>query len=69
MMGKVTDIGWLSSNNSYGGYNSKVEFPYFEGVTGLDPCSWLRRCERYFHHNHITNPEQKLEEVILHLNG
>ncbi|XP_070022199.1 uncharacterized protein [Nicotiana sylvestris] len=40
--------------------------PYFDGV---DPCAWLRKCERFFQHNHITDPQQKLEEEVLHLNS
>ncbi|OIT08230.1 hypothetical protein A4A49_40265 [Nicotiana attenuata] len=50
-------------------YNSRVEFPYFDGAVGADPCSWLRKCERYFHYNHLSMPEQKLEEAVLHLKG
>lgn len=46
--------------------NSKWEIPYFEGV---DPCAWLRKCERFFQYNHITDPQQKQEEVVLHLNS
>lgn len=58
-----------SHHNNHGRYNSRVEFPYFDGIVGADHCSWLRKCERYFHYNHVSNPEQKLEEVVLHLNG
>lgn len=50
-------------------HNSRVEFPYFDGAPGADPCSWLRKCERYFHYNHITEVEEKLELAVLHLNG
>lgn len=49
--------------------NSRVKFPYFDGAGAADPCSWLRRCERYFHYNHITDQVQKLEEAVLHLQG
>ncbi|XP_070024853.1 uncharacterized protein [Nicotiana sylvestris] len=64
---------WVGENrDNPGGRNnghssqSRVEMPYFDGV---DPCAWLRKCERFFQHNHITDPQQKLEEVVLHLNG
>lgn len=50
-------------------YSGRVEFPYFDGATGTDPCSWLRKYERYFHYNGISDPEQKLEEVVLHISG
>ncbi|OIS96729.1 hypothetical protein A4A49_60662, partial [Nicotiana attenuata] len=57
-------------HNHHSNSSSRVdEFPYFDGATGSDPCSWLRRCERYFHFNHITVAEHKLEEAVLHLNG
>lgn len=46
-----------------------MEFPYFDGAVGADPCSWLRKCERYFYYNHVNLPEQKLEEAVLYLNG
>ncbi|OIT06806.1 hypothetical protein A4A49_61651, partial [Nicotiana attenuata] len=58
-----------NDRNHHHSYNSMVEFPYFDGAVGADPCSWLRKCERYFHYNHVTLPEQKLEEAVLHLNG
>ncbi|OIT00420.1 hypothetical protein A4A49_33194 [Nicotiana attenuata] len=45
---------------------SRVDCPYFEDG---DPRSWLRKCERYFHYNHISDPQHKLEIVVLHLNG
>lgn len=44
-------------HNHHSNSSSRVEFPYFDGAAGLDPCSWLRRCERYFHFNHITVAE------------
>nr|XP_009801581.1 PREDICTED: uncharacterized protein LOC104247310 [Nicotiana sylvestris] len=37
--------------------------------SGVDPCAWLCKCERYFQYNRITDPQQKLEEVVLHLNA
>ncbi|OIT05495.1 hypothetical protein A4A49_61577, partial [Nicotiana attenuata] len=60
------DIG---ERNYHHSSNSRVEFPYFDGAGSADPCSWLRRCERYFHYNHITEQGQKLEEAVLHLQG
>lgn len=45
---------------------SKQEITYYEGV---DPCAWLHKYERYYQYNHITDPLQKLEEVVLNLNG
>ncbi|MCD7471363.1 hypothetical protein HAX54_011766, partial [Datura stramonium] len=39
------------------------------GAAGTNPCSWLRKCERYFHYNNISDLEQKVEEAVLHLNG
>ncbi|XP_060178154.1 uncharacterized protein LOC132608099 [Lycium barbarum] len=57
----------IGRNPPYGnGFSAKVEFPYFEGV---DPCSWLRKCNRYFQYHNITDPQQKLESAVLHLNG
>lgn len=47
-------------------FASKVDCPYFEDG---DPRSWLRKCERYFHYNHISDPQHKLETVVIHLNG
>ncbi|XP_019228862.1 PREDICTED: uncharacterized protein LOC109209954 [Nicotiana attenuata] len=55
-----------TGRNLVSNFASRVEFPHFEEG---DPRSWLRKCERYFHYNHITNPQQKLEAVVLHLNG
>ncbi|OIT31056.1 hypothetical protein A4A49_57148, partial [Nicotiana attenuata] len=64
---RAGENGEPSFGRSQGSYShSKWEIPYFEGV---DPCAWLRKCERYFQYNHITVPQQKLEEAVLHLNG
>ncbi|KAJ8548954.1 hypothetical protein K7X08_030920 [Anisodus acutangulus] len=41
-------------------FSFRVEFPYFEGI---DPCSWLRKCNRYFQYN-ITDHQQKLEAAV-----
>ncbi|OIT27985.1 hypothetical protein A4A49_66157, partial [Nicotiana attenuata] len=49
--------------------SSRMEIPYFEGNGGGDPCSWLRRCERYFHYNQVVDHGQKLEEAVLLLQG
>ncbi|PHT54205.1 hypothetical protein CQW23_08667 [Capsicum baccatum] len=50
-------------------YNSKIEFPYFDGTSVDDPYSWLYRCERYYDYKHITNPIPKLDKAVLHLTG
>nr|XP_009789301.1 PREDICTED: uncharacterized protein LOC104236945 [Nicotiana sylvestris] len=69
----VSSRSWLGEHReTHGSRNlghssqSRVDIPYFEGV---DPCAWLRKCERFFQHNNITDPQQKLEDAILHLNG
>ncbi|OIT31356.1 putative mitochondrial protein, partial [Nicotiana attenuata] len=55
-------VGRSYSNN----FNSKIDCPYFEEG---DPKAWLRKCERYFHYNHIIDPQHKLDTAVLHLNG
>ncbi|XP_019252808.1 PREDICTED: uncharacterized protein LOC109231614 [Nicotiana attenuata] len=69
----LSSRSWLGENREvHGSRNlghssqSRVDIPYFEGV---DPCAWLRKCERFFQHNNITDPQQKLEEAVIHLNG
>nr|XP_016449252.1 PREDICTED: uncharacterized protein LOC107774272 [Nicotiana tabacum] len=47
-------------------HHGRFEFPFFDGV---DPCSWLRKGERYFHYNRILDPDEKLEVAVLHLTG
>ncbi|MCE3215938.1 hypothetical protein HAX54_004141 [Datura stramonium] len=39
------------------------------GSNGVNPCSWLRKCERYFHYNNIHDEQHKLEPVVPHING
>lgn len=46
--------------------SSRIDCPYFEEG---DPRSWLRKYKRYFHYNHINDPQHKLETTVLHLNG
>ncbi|OIT37858.1 putative mitochondrial protein [Nicotiana attenuata] len=55
-------IGRFHSSNS----TSKVDCPYFKDG---DPRSWMRKCERHFHYNHITDPHHKIKTIFLHLNG
>lgn len=55
--------------NHLGNHNSRMDFPYFEGIGVAYHCSWLRKWERYFHYNHILDLDQKLEEEVLHLTG
>ncbi|XP_019265828.1 PREDICTED: uncharacterized protein LOC109243359 [Nicotiana attenuata] len=55
-------IGRKQGNN----HGHRFEIPYFEEG---DSRSWLRKCERYFHFNQITDPREKLEAAVLHLNG
>ncbi|OIT33226.1 hypothetical protein A4A49_63534, partial [Nicotiana attenuata] len=69
----MSSRSWLVENReAHGSKNlghssqSRVDIPYFEGV---DLCAWLRKCETFFQHNNITDPQQKLEEAVLHLNG
>lgn len=49
-------------------WSHRFKFSYFYGV-GTDPCSWLRRCERYFQYNRVLDPQQKLEVAGLYLVG
>ncbi|KAF3643117.1 hypothetical protein BC332_28922 [Capsicum chinense] len=58
-----TEVGMRTQGSNF---SSQVEFPYFDGV---DSCTWLRKCERYFSFHHIVDPQQKLESAVLHLNG
>lgn len=63
-MGEQCDnsLGRTQSNN----HNQRVKFTYFEEGYSR---TWLRKCERYFHFNHVTDPQQKLEMAVIHLNG
>ncbi|OIT03430.1 hypothetical protein A4A49_57614, partial [Nicotiana attenuata] len=42
----------VEPSHGRGHFSHRFEFPYFDGV-GSDPCSWLRRCERYFQYNQV----------------
>lgn len=64
---RAGENGYSSVGRSQGNFShSRWEIPYFEGE---DPCAWLRKYERYFQYNRITDPQQKLEEAVFHLNG
>lgn len=59
---RESSVGRAPMNFSH----SRWEIPHFDGE---DPHAWLRKCERYFQYNRITDPQQKLEEAVLHLTG
>lgn len=61
--GEPAEVGMRTQGSNF---SSRVEYPYFDRV---DPCIWLRKCERYFRFHHIVDPQQKLESVVLHING
>ncbi|KAF3683928.1 putative sugar phosphate/phosphate translocator [Capsicum annuum] len=54
---------WSDGSVGRNSHGAQFEIPYFEGD---DHCSWLRKCDRYFHYNGIIDL-QKLD-VVLHLN-
>lgn len=54
------------NRNQRSNHHARFEFPFFDEV---DPCSWLRKGERYFHYNQIHDQDEKLEIAVLHLTG